>query len=485
MLHVNETIDLQGAVVIPGLHDAHIHTGEFARSLNQIDVNAATSLEDALTRIGDYAATLEPGQWVLGGRWDHNRWPTRQQPTRQDLDRVTGDRPAALESVDAHTAWLNTAALRAIGVDRHTPDPAGGRIVRDADGDATGILREGACSLLLTAPGIGDHTDLASLLQKAQALLLSVGLTSITDIDGEPVRTAFHAMRAAGELAIRVTKAVRHEDLPLALAARRRTGEGDDWLSTGPLKLFSDGALGSHTCHMSHAYGPDPDNVGMATLSAEQLAALSAQAVGAGLSVATHAIGDAAAHAVIDAYERLGPVPAHLRLRIEHAQHLQHADAARMARLGIVASMQPTHCTSDFDLVDSLLHDRDLLSYGWRTLLDAGVPLAFGSDAPVESPNPFFALHAAITRQRDDGTPPGGWQPHERLSITEALSAHTLGAAYADGTEDRKGSLEVGKLADFVAVDTDLFDDELLREEPVKVRWARPMATVVGGRLRA
>lgn len=480
----DRTVQLEGAVVIPGLHDAHIHTGDLAKSLERVDVNDAGSLDEALAQIAAYARQLAPGRWIMGGRWDSNRWADPVQPTRYDLDRATGERPAALETVDAHTVWLNSAALQAIGITRDTPDPEGGQIERDADGEPTGILREGAWQLVHDSPAVDSGSDLSELLPKAQQLMLSVGLTSLTDIDGEAVRSAYEAMRADGTLAIRVAKAVRQEDFALALSAGRRTGDGDDWLATGPLKLFSDGALGSHTCSMSHPIGPDPHNFGMAVLSVDQIAQLAGQAVGAGLSVATHAIGDRACSTVVEAYSRLGSVPSGLRLRLEHAQHIQRSDVARMAQLGVVASMQPTHCTSDIDLVDTLLAGQDLVSYGWRSMLTAGVPLAFGSDSPVESPNPFFGLHAAVTRQRSDGTPAGGWQPDETVTIEQALRAHTLGAAYADGMQADKGTLEVGKLADFVAVDTDLFDEAMLHEEPLQIRHAKPVTTVVGGEVR-
>lgn len=479
-------VDLPGELVIPGLHDAHAHTGAVARALYQVDVNAATSLQEALVGVREYAAARPAGSWIRGGRWDCNRWSVPRQPTRHDLDAATGEHPAALESVDAHTVWANSAALRLAGVTRDTPDPDGGQIVRDEHGEPTGILRENAGALLTDALA-AEPEDLAGQLRIAQAQMLALGLTSVTDIDGEDVRAAYQSLHDAGELHLRVAKAVRQGDLELALAEGRRTGDGDDLLSTGPLKLFSDGALGSHTCHMTHPIGPDSSNHGMAVLTVEQMTQLAERAVRGGLSVATHAIGDAAAAGVLDAYERLTANLAlsdGLRLRIEHAQHLRPADVARMARLGVVASMQPTHCTSDYALVDALLAGHDLVSYGWATLLAAGVPLAFGSDAPVESVNPFFALHAAVTRQGYDGQPAGGWQPAERVSMEQAIAAHTLGAAYADGAAHRKGSLAVGKLADFVAVDTDLFSPEIRRDEPLRLRTALPVLTVVGGQVR-
>ncbi|WP_257954881.1 amidohydrolase [Nocardioides sp. B-3] len=284
-------------------------------------------------------------------------------------------------------------------------------------------------------------------------------------------------LREAGHPGLRVHKAVRSPDLELALAEGRRTGDGDDWFRTGPVKLFSDGALGSRTCHMSHDFADQQGNHGIAVTPYADLLAQVRSANGAGLAVAVHAIGDRANQLVLDAFEAAGPVG--LRNRIEHAQHLRPVDVQRMARLGIVASMQPTHCTSDIDLAEQLLGDRDSASYARRSLLNAGVPLAFGSDAPVEEANPFHAMYAAMTRTRPDGTPDGGWQPGQRLSAGEALTAHTLGSAWAAGEDHRKGVLAPGFLADFVVVDTDPHV-----APPEAVRAATVLTTVVGGLVR-
>ncbi len=255
---------------------------------------------------------------------------------------------------------------------------------------------------------------------------------------------------------------------------------GDNWLRTGPVKIFSDGALGSRTCHMNHPFTGEHGNHGMAVTDLDEILSLVRLANSAGIAVATHAIGDRANQLVLDAYETThGEGLTGQRNRIEHVQHLRPEDVTRMARLGVVASMQPTHCTSDISLVDSLLAGQDLASYAWRSMLNAGVPLAFGSDAPVEDPNPFLALYAAMTRSRADGTPAGGWQPEQRLTAAEAFTAHTLGSAYASGDEQRKGILAPGRLADFVAVDVDPFTDS-----PDAVRRTTVLTTVVGGEIR-
>ncbi|MGW5263190.1 amidohydrolase [Microbispora sp. NPDC004025] len=470
-----ELIDLDGAAVLPGLYDAHIHTAQYAQSLGAVDLRDVRSLDEALAAVAAHAARLRPGAWLFGGRWNSNTWNPPAQPDRYALDSVCPDLPVALPSVDGHTVWANSAALRLAGIDASTPDPVGGEIVRDANGEPTGILREAASYPLrdlMVSP------DLRDLLRAAQEELLALGLTSVHDIDGEDCRAAYLRLRDAGELKLRVHKAIPMVHLEAAIAEGRRTGQGDDWVRTGPVKIFSDGALGSHTCHMSESFAGEHGNNGIAVTPYEELVALFSRAAGAGIAVATHAIGDLANHLVINAYEAVGQTPG-LRHRIEHAQHLRPGDLARMARLGIVASMQPVHCTSDIDLVDHLLAGHDLASYAWRGMLNVGVALAFGSDAPVEHPNPFAALYAAVTRTRTDGTPVGGWQPEQRLSMAEAVTAHTLGAAYAAGEEERKGVLTPGRLADFIAVDTDPY-----LESPEAVLRTKVLTTVVGGEVR-
>ncbi|MFG1697912.1 amidohydrolase [Nonomuraea sp. NPDC049309] len=470
-----EPVDLDGAAVLPGFYDAHIHTAQYANSRTGVDLRDARSLDEALARIAEHAARLRPGGWLFGGRWDSNTWDPPVQPHRRALDSICPDLPVALPNADTHTVWANTAALRLAGIDASTPDPPGGEIVRDADGEPTGILREAAADPLRALMVSGDLRD---RLRAGQEELLALGVTSVHDIDGEDCRAAYLELREAGELKIRVHKAIPLGHLEAAIAEGRRTGDGDDWIRTGPVKVFSDGALGSHTCHMHRPFAGDEGNTGIAVTPYEELVRIFRTAAAAGIAVATHAIGDRANRLVLDAYEEIGPTPG-LRHRIEHAQHLRPQDLARMARLGVVASMQPVHCTSDISLVDALLGGHDLASYAWRGMLDAGVALAFGSDAPVESPDPFAALYAAVTRTRRDGTPEGGWQPEQRLTMAEAITAHTLGAAYAAGEQDRKGVLAPGMLADFIAVDTDPY-----LEAPDAVLRAQVLTTVVGGEIR-
>jgi predicted amidohydrolase YtcJ len=471
-----QTVDLPGALVVPGLHDAHLHTGWIAEESAAVDLREARSLDEALRLIEGYAAQLGPGADVRGGRWNRNRW-TGPGPDRWSLDAVTDDRVAVLPSVDGHSVWVNSAALAAAGITRDTPDPEGGEIVRDADGEATGVLLDDAIDLL--PERTGDPGELRPALETVQRGLLSAGLTGITDIDGEEVRRAYVAMHEAGSLRLRVTKCVRDGDLELAIGEGRRAGAGDTWLQVGPVKFFADGALGSRTSHMTEPF-LGHDSCGLAVTPYPVLLQRIRIAIDAGLDVCTHAIGDEANRLVLDAYAQARPSAPDAILRVEHAQHVLPADIERFAQLGVVASMQPTHCTTDLEVVDAVIGPRPLRSYAWRTMLDAGVTVAFGSDAPVEEPNPFHTLHAAVTRQRGDGFPPGGWHPDERITLPEALHAHTVAAWEAAGRCD-VGRLAPGQLADFVCVDRDLF--ALEHSDPAGIRDTVVEQTWVGGEL--
>lgn len=473
-----KAVRLEGAAVLPAFHDAHIHSGSMALEQLGPDLRGATSYAAALDLLRAYRSAHTGESWVIGGSWDANPW-TDGYPHRRDLDDIFGDTPVMLSTIDGHADWVNTAALEAAGITADTPDPAGGRIVRDEDGMPTGVLLESA------AGPVGDvamptvEGRLPELLGDLQDKLLAVGLAHITDIDGESVRDAYLQLHTAGDLRIRVHKAIRGGDLAFAIAEGRRTGEGDDWITTGPVKLFSDGALGPHTAHFHEDFEGEPGNTGIAVTSSDALRSAMHQASEAGLAVAVHAIGDKANTIVLDAYEAATKRDTGLRHRIEHAQHIKPADLTRFRELGIVASMQPTHCTSDYPLSVELLGDRETLHYPWRSLLADGAALAFGSDAPVELATPFHGIHAAVTRQRRDDQPAGGREPKERLTVLEALRAYTLGSAYAAGLDDRTGTIEAGKFADFIAVDQDPF-----AIDPTQLWHTEVLQTVVGGEVR-
>ncbi|OUM43822.1 amidohydrolase [Arthrobacter sedimenti] len=476
-----EEFDLEGRSVIPGLIDAHIHSATFARDRTTVDLRGVTDLEEAVERVRRHAETLAPGQWLFGGRWDFNTWTVPLQPDRHSLDSVCPDRPVALPSIDGHTIWANSLALRAIGVTAATPDPIGGEIVRDERGDPTGILRESARQPLRDLMNSELSGDLVSQLRAAQEHFLSLGLTGLHDMDAEDSRAAYLSLHEAGELKLRVHKSIPMNYLDGAIAEGRYTGQGDDWFTTGALKLFSDGALGSHTALMSEPFPGEPHNHGIEVIPYRNLVELMGKAARTGIAVATHAIGDRANHLVLNAYEELLPITRErgLRHRIEHAQHLLPSDVVRFAELGVIPSMQPTHCTSDIPLSGAMLHGRSLANYAWRSLLDTGAALAFGSDAPVESPNPVYGLHAALTRQNEHGEPPAGWEPEQRLSLVEALEGFTSGPAFAAGQEAKLGRLRPGMLADFAVLNEDPFSIA-----PDELRHLEVQTTVVGGEVR-
>ncbi|AXG12766.1 amidohydrolase [Intrasporangium calvum] len=478
-----EVVDLPGALVMPGLHDAHIHTEWVARDLAEVDLREARSLEESLGLIRDHVASSPAGRPLSSGRWNSNRWAVPVQPDRHALDSVTEDRVAVLDSVDGHTVWANSLALHRAGITRDTPDPVGGEIVRDAQGEPTGILRESAQRLVDPLIEGEGAEPLRPLLERCQQWLLSVGLTSITDIDGEDARAAYLAMHADGALRLRVTKCVRDPDLERAVAEGRRSGQGDDRFRVGPVKFFSDGALGSHTAHMSEPYVGSMaghGSCGIAVTPYPVLVERIRMSLAAGLDVATHAIGDEANRLVLDAFGLMREEGHRGILRIEHAQHVRPVDLPRFRSLDVVASMQPSHCTADLQLADEIIGPRRLASYAWRSFLDADIRVAFGSDAPVEDPNPFYGLHAAVTRQRPDGSPLGGWRPEERVTLDEAVRAYTVGAHAAVGRTD-VGRLAAGQLADFICVDRDPWALEIV--DPMAIRDTTVLQTWVGAEL--
>lgn len=469
-------VGLDGSFVVPGFTDCHIHLAGYARAKRALDLRQAGSLPEAQQALQRYAGALPAGAWVTGGRFDANVWALGRDVHRADLDAYSGDHPVALQNHDGHTTWVNTLALQALGITAESPDPPGGRIERDTDGP-TGVLRETA------AYPVRAFTDarvdgLDELLADACNDLLAHGVTSIHDIDGRDTSPAYEALRGRGDLAVRVHQLISRSGLDAAIDAGAATGAGDSWLRTGPVKLFSDGALGSHTAALSQPYEDRPDDRGVAVLDLPELTGIARTAARAGIAIAVHAIGDAANHTVLDAVAavRRGGVGPHLRHRIEHAQHIGWADVGRLASLGVVASMQPIHCTSDVPLVNALLGKRALASYAWADLAAAGARVAFGSDAPVETLDPVAGIQAATTR-----TGPAGpaVDPSSVVTPLQALRGYTSEAAYASYEEHEKGRLAPGYLADFVALDVDVTDRDVAVSGAAAARF-----TVVGGEVR-
>lgn len=477
-----EWIDLGGRAVTPGLVDAHVHFQWYALNLQRIDLFEVPTLEEAVRRVQAAAAGIDAGEWLQGRGWTQDVWPSRAFPTAADLDRVAPDLPIYLTHKSGHAGWANSRALKEAGITADTPDPEGGQIRRDEHGRPTGVLFETAMELVsdqIPAPTVADVT---AAMRVAQEACWRLGLTGLHDFDGRTSFRALQRLRRDGELGLRVVKNIPARLLEHAVGVGLRSGFGDDWLRTGGIKVFADGALGPRTAHMIEPYEGEPANRGIAVTDKEEMMAIATEASANGLSVTIHAIGDRANHDVLDVYgavrdaEQAAGRP-RLRHRIEHVQVLHPADKDRLAALDVIASMQPSHATADMEMADRYWGERARLSYAWRTMLESGATLVFGSDAPIESIAPLPGLFAAVTRRRPDGAPgPEGWYPEQRLALAEAVHAFTRAAAVTSGQEARQGSIAPGRLADLTIYDRDIFSTpaEALLETTIA-------GTVVGG----
>ena len=502
-----DEIDLKGRCVLPGLIDAHLHLRWYAEALRSVDVETAT-LEEAVQRVGARAEATAAGAWIQGSGWNHNVWGAGALPDRGPLDRAAPRNPVALKAKSGHALWANGLALKAAGIHSGTADPPGGKIVRGAAGEPTGMLLENAMDLVQAAIPTPTTEQMADALLDAQSALHRVGLVGAHDYDSSLVLAALELLESRGHLSLRVVKGIPHELLSHAIALGLRTGFGGERLTVGAVKLFADGALGPQTAWMLEPYesgGGAAGNqrfggtaagtssaggsLGIPTLTEDQMFEDARRANAAGIACAIHAIGDGACRAVLNAFERAsreqrrsaaGPAAdLPLRNRMEHAQLVSSADLSRMARLGVIASMQPIHATSDMLIADRYWGARCAGAYAWRSLLQAGTTLAFGSDCPVERADPILGIHAAVTRRRMDGTPgPEGWRPEQRLSVEQAVRAFTLGAAEAAGQEATRGSIRAGKLADLTVLQADVFSIDLH-----EIRNAGIAATIAGGRV--
>lgn len=470
-------IDAEGRTLLPGLIDAHGHVMGLGLSAIQLDLVGTGSLQELQERVRRHAAE-NPGEgWILGRGWNQELWPDKAMPTAADLDAAVSDRPVWLERVDGHASVGNSAALRAAGITAATEDPQGGRVERDARGEPTGLFIDTAAGLVerhVPAPAAADQER---ALSKAQEMMLANGVTAVADM-GTSVEGWELMRRAAeaGRLQARIMSYAAGLEPLLEIAPSGPTPwlHGDR-LRMGGIKLYGDGALGSRGAWLKEPYADAPDTSGLAVTPPEQLRAQAVRAAETGAQVAIHAIGDRGNAEAIAIFEDLARAhPGDRRWRIEHVQVLDPADIARLASTGIIASMQPIHQVSDRAMAEARLGpDRLDGAYAWATLARSGVRLAFGSDFPVEPVNPFLGLSAAVSRQDPDGNPPGGWQPQERLSFEQALHGFTRGAAYAGFAEDRIGSLEPGKWADFILVDRDVsrLDAQELARTQVLETW--------------
>jgi len=472
--------DMGGRVILPGLTDAHFHLQEYARSLQAVDCEGLPR-QAILDRLAIRLVEMPPGEWLLGHGWDQNAWGG-EWPGVAELDVVAPHNPVFLTAKSLHAAWLNSAALQLAGISATTLDQTNGRIQRDLHGAPTGILFENALKLVEAVIPEPDSESLAKTFEQLIPKLWRMGITGVHDFDGRLCFMALQLLHARGLLRLRVLKSIPFELFSQAVELGLSSGFGDDFLRIGSIKLFADGALGTHTGAMMAPYVDEPQNRGILLLKAENVFEYGCQAAAGGLSLAVHAIGDRAVHEVLGGFARLRNFEREhalppLRHRMEHVQTILPEDAGRMAGLEIIASMQPVHAPSDMLMADHLLGPRAAFSYAWGSQLEHGARLAFGSDAPVESANPFYGLHAAVTRRRADGSPgPDGWFPEQRLSVSAALAGFTSGPAYAAGMEDRLGHLSAGFLADLVVIETNPFACD-----PAELYAIQPIATMVGG----
>ena len=454
-------LDAGGRTLLPGLIDAHGHVLSLGYQALSIDLSATTSLDEALEKVRVYAAANPRARWIRGGGWNQVSWKLGRFPKAAELDRAVADRPVLLSRVDGHASWANSLAVKAARVTLATKDPAGGRIERDLTGRPSGVFVDAAQRLIRHAapPPTGPEAEAA--LAKALEIMASVGLTGVGDAGVSPADwTLYRSFGDTGRLTARIyTMAWGMEALDRIAPVRPLPWLYGDRLTMQAVKLFADGALGSRGAWMKTPYADDPKNQGLQFNPDVKLQNWISRASFAGFQVAVHAIGDAANKQVLDAYALNAPTYGQgLRHRIEHAQVVAVEDLPRFKQLGVIASMQPTHATSDKAMAaDRVGEDRLAGAYAWKSLLNSGAHLALGSDFPVESPNPFFGLHAAITRQDNANQPAGGWRPQEALSRVEAFAGFTTGAAYAEKMEDKIGTLEPGKWADFILVDRDIF----------------------------
>jgi predicted amidohydrolase YtcJ len=473
-------IDVGGATVLPGLVDAHAHVYGLGFARSTLDLVGVKSLAAATKLIGDYADRNPNVRWIQGRGWNQVLWPVKEFPTAADIDAVVSDHPVWLRRIDGHAGWANSAALRIAGIDDDTPDPVGGKIIRDQSGRATGILIDKAMSLMAEHIPATDKDDYRRAIKVAIDSLVAEGITGVHDAGVNLTNVEVYvSMADMGELDLRIYAMLGGAGEVLDAVGKPVRGQGNDRLDVAAVKLYADGALGSRGAALLEPYSDDAENRGLPFWTQDKLNAFVAKANSMGFQVGIHAIGDRGNRMALDAFAHAQDNDVSLlRNRIEHSQIIALDDIPRFAELGVIAAMQPTHATSDMNMAeDRIGADRIQGGYAWRRLLDSGAVIASGSDFPVELSNPFHGLYAAISRQDRDGQPVGGWYPDQAMTRIEALHSFTLAAAYAAHQEDRLGSLEAGKWADFIVIDRDYFEVPVDEIDDIQVRQ-----TWVGGR---
>ena len=477
-----KVVDLGGRFVMPGFNDAHVHLGSAGQDLLNVRMNGAASVAELQKRLSDAVAKTRPGEWIVGAGWDHTLWPEKKFPNRQQLDEVASKNPVFLTHISGHVAVANSLALQLARITKDTPSPSGGEIELDAAGDPTGMLKEGAAMALARSkipPPTPEQRRRG--IELALADLAKNGVTSIQDNSSWEDFQTYQQLKKEGKLTVRITEWLPFPaPLERLEAMRREGGTTDAWLKTGALKMVTDGALGSRTAAMLAPYSDDPSTSGIMTMEPERLRELAIQRDKAGFQLAFHAIGDRANRVALDVFEAVARVNGSRdrRDRIEHAQVVAPEDFARFAKLNVIASMQPSHETTDMRWAEQRLGpERAKGAYAWASLQKARTRLAFGTDYPVEVISPMRGLHACVTRELDDGGPPGGWQPQEKIALEDCIRAYTSGSAYAEFEEEKKGELKPGEFADFV-----LLSDDLMKIPAAQYTKTRVLLTVVGGR---
>jgi predicted amidohydrolase YtcJ len=479
-----KVIDGHGHTLLPGLIDAHGHVLELGYARNNVDLAGTQSLDEALAKVKAYAAAHPEAKWILGSGWNQEIWKLGRFPTAKELDAAVADRPVWLSRVDGHAGWANSAAIKLAGVNKASKDPSGGRIERDAGGNPAGVFVDGATSLVNAKVPAPTPQQKVAALDTALAEMASVGLTGVGDAGIDLANYELYRQYAdQRKLTVRIYAMIlgTGDDFDVISKDGPLIGYGNDFLSVRAVKLYADGALGSRGAAMLAPYSDDPHNRGLLFLKPAELSADIGKALGKGYQVGVHAIGDHANREVLDSYAaayKAHPDGIALRNRVEHAQIVSLQDIPRFVPLRLIASMQPTHATSDMNMAeDRIGHERIKGAYAWQRFLKQGTIVAGGSDFPVESPNPFYGLYSAITREDHAGQPPGGWYPDQDMTPAEALRAFTLDAAYAEHAEKTLGTLEPGKWADFILIDHDIFKD------PANKIWnTKVLQTWVGGK---
>jgi predicted amidohydrolase YtcJ len=475
-----EVLSIAGSMVVPGMIDTHVHFLTGGAGIASVQLRDAATPTEFTRRIAEHAASLEPGEWILNGTWDHELWGG-ELPRRDWIDAVTPDNPVWVNRLDGHMALANSQALELAGVDADTPDVQGGEIVRDAEGNPTGILKDNAMALVERVVPEPRDAQLDRMLAAAMARVAANGVTSVHDMGGWRDLVAYRRAAARGELITRI-----YSVLPLGDWQRLRDevaahGRGDAWLRIGGLKGFMDGSLGSHTAAFLEPFSDAPDDRGFLINDLDDMEQWIGAADAAGLQLAVHAIGDRAIRELLGIFDRVAARNGDRdrRYRIEHAQHIHPDDLDRFAAEGVLASMQPYHAIDDGRWADRVIGpERARTTYAFHSLIESGAHVSFGSDWFVAPADPLQGIYAAVTRRTLDGAHPDGWVPEQKITVEQALEAYTVEAAYASFEEDSKGTLKPGMLADFVVLDRDI-----TAIPPAEIRDTKVLKTVVGGRV--